>query len=314
MSQSIDQAFVNQYKANVMMLSQQKGSRLRDKVRNESVNAESAYFERLGPATAIKKLSRHSDTPQIDSDHSRRRLTLVDYEWADLIDNEDKVRMLIDPASEYAQAAMWALGRAMDDEIIENALGNAFSGKAGGTTVALVDADKLAAHDGSTTGGVNLNVQTLRAAKQRFDANDVDPSMKRYMAIQSSQLQSLLGETETTSSDFATVKALVQGEINTFMGFEFVRIERLPRAAADITYTVTDGTVGAGTGTITAADSRRCFAWAEEGLLLGVGADMQARISERDDKSYSTQVYVRQSIGATRMEEAKFLEVDCAEV
>ena len=40
------------------------------------------------------------------------------YEYADLIDNQDKVRTLIDPTSSYAIAAAYALGRDVDDEII----------------------------------------------------------------------------------------------------------------------------------------------------------------------------------------------------
>ena len=65
----------------------------------------------------MKRTTRHGDTPQIDT-HSRRRVSLVDYEYADLIDNQDKIRTLIDPTSSYALAAAYALGRAQDDEII----------------------------------------------------------------------------------------------------------------------------------------------------------------------------------------------------
>ena len=116
MSSSIDQAFVDQFRANVFHLSQQKGSRLRESVRQEAVRGHEAFFERLGSVTATKKQSRHSDTPLIDTPHSRRRVTLNDYEHADLIDNADKIRTLIDPASPYSQAFMFALGRAMDDD------------------------------------------------------------------------------------------------------------------------------------------------------------------------------------------------------
>ena len=49
---------------------------------------------------------------------------MVDYEYADLIDNQDKIRTLIDPTSSYALAAAYAIGRAMDDEIISAAIRN----------------------------------------------------------------------------------------------------------------------------------------------------------------------------------------------
>ena len=118
MSSQITTAFVQQYSNNVQMLSQQKGSLLRNTVDAETVVGKNAFFEQVGVATAVKRVSRHGDTPQIDTPHSRRRVSMVDYEYADLIDKQDQVRTLIDPTSSYAQAAAFALGRAMDDEII----------------------------------------------------------------------------------------------------------------------------------------------------------------------------------------------------
>lgn len=313
MSQQVSTAHVKQFSANVFHLSQQKGSRFRPSVRQESLKGKSGFYDRIGQAVAIKKASRHSDTPQIDTPHSRRRVTMVDYEYADLVDQQDKIRTLFDPANPYAQAAVWALGRAMDDEIILGALGTAYGGEEGSVAVSLPNSQKVAAHDGATTTGVNFNIKTWRKVKEKFDANDVDESIMRYIAITSSQLQALLGENEITSADYNTIKALVQGEVDSFMGMKVLRSERLGRSDADVTYNVTDGSVGAGTGTVTAANSRRCFAWAQDGILLAVGMDIRTRIQERADKSFSTQVYASLSLGATRMEEEKVVEVICSE-
>mgnify|MGYP003128122724 CR=1 FL=1 len=129
MSSQITTAFVQQYSNNVQMLSQQKGSLLRNTVDSETVQAKNAFFEQVGVATAVKRVSRHGDTPQIDTPHARRRVSMVDYEYADLIDKQDQVRTLIDPTSSYAQAAAFALGRAMDDEIITAISGTAFQVK-----------------------------------------------------------------------------------------------------------------------------------------------------------------------------------------
>jgi hypothetical protein len=94
MSNQITTAFVEQYSSNIQMLSQQKGSLLRDKVRLETVVGKNAFFDQVGSVTATVRTSRHSDTPQVDTPHSRRRVSLVDYEFADLIDDLDKVKML----------------------------------------------------------------------------------------------------------------------------------------------------------------------------------------------------------------------------
>jgi hypothetical protein len=313
MSNQIDTAFVKQFSSNVFHLSQQKGSRLQGAVRMESQNAEAAFYDRIGAVTAQLKASRHSDTTYSNTPHSRRKVTLKDYFYADLVDKEDKIRMLISPESEYVQAAVNALGRSKDDDIISAALGNAYSGVDGATPVALPSTQKVAAHDGTTTTGVNLNVRTLRAVKQVFDENDVDESEEKYFTITSFQLQSLLGQTEITSADYASVKALVMGQVDSFMGFKFIRTERLARSSTNITYTVTNGVTGAGTGTITAANSRRCFAWAKSALLLAMAKDINGKIDVLPTKHYSTQIYASLSFGATRLEEEKLVEVDCSE-
>ena len=44
-----------------------------------------------------------------------------------------------------------------------------------------------------------------------------------------------------------------------------------------------------------------------------MGKEPMAKIDERSDKSYATQVYYCQTLGATRMEEAKVVEIACNE-
>jgi len=311
MSMQITEAFVQQYKANIFHLSQQKGSRLRMAVRSESQVGKRAYYERLGATAAIKKLSRHSDTPLVDSAHSRRAVTMEDFEWADLVDEQDKIRTLIDPTNPYAQAAAWAMGRSMDDVLIAAMRGNAFAGEEAGTIVALPLAQKLLAHTDAVPGTpTNLNVDTLRRAKGVLDAADVDPSIERYFALNSSALQSLLKETAVTSADFNTVKALVQGELDTFMGFKFIRLERL--ASESVFFDGVTGDILAAPGS-TLANAKHMLAWAKDGVLLSVGKDMQGKIDPRVDKSYAMQVYACMSIGATRLEDAMVVDIACAQ-
>jgi len=286
MSVQITTAFIEQYKSNVFHLAQQKGSRLRDAVRTETVVGKSHFFERIGSTAALKRTSRHSDTPRVDTPHSRRKVSMDDYDWADLIDQEDKVRMLISPQSEYAQAGAWAMGRAMDDAIIDAASGNAFGGVSGGTTVALPSGQKIA------HGSAGLSVTKLIEAKEILDAADIDPEEERYLVCTSKQLSDLLAITQITSADFNSVKALVQGEIDTFMGFKFIRTERLDTNSSS---------------------NRLVLAFAKSGIGLAVGSDIQTRISERADKNYATQVFLSMTIGATRIEDEKVVEIECTE-
>ena len=109
MSFQIDKAFVQTYKSNIEVQFQQMGSRLRPLVRQESHNAEFDFYDRIGPTYAVEILNRHSDTPLVETTHDRRRISLRDYDWADLIDRQDKLKMLADPTSPYTVNSAYAL-------------------------------------------------------------------------------------------------------------------------------------------------------------------------------------------------------------
>jgi hypothetical protein len=278
----ISTAFVKQFGSNLDFLVQQKGSLLRNSVRLETVVGEEAYFDQLASTAAQKKTTRNSDTPLIKSDHRRRRVTMYDYEWADLIDKEDKLKMLIDPQSDYAINAAWALGRSIDDAIIECFANTAYSGKAGGTATNFPAANIVSA------GVTRLTLQKLLDGKLILDGADVDPNEERYIAITATQLSDLLNISEIKDADFNTVRALVRGEVDTFLGFKFIICNRL-------------ATNGAG--------HRINPMWVRSGLLLAMGRDINTQITQRADKSYANQVYASMSIGATRMEEAKVVQI-----
>jgi len=289
-SVQITTAFVEQYKGNVEHLVQQKGSRLREAVSVETVVGKNAFFEQIGSTAAQQRTSRHADTPRMDTPHSRRRVSLTDYDWADLIDDEDAVRLLISPQSPYASAAAWAMGRAMDEAIVAAADGSAFTGVAGGTTTSYTAGNTVDVQVGvSPAADTGLNVGKLRAAKQVLDANEAEDG-DRYCVINAKQLQNLLGETETTSSDFAVVKALVSGEIDSFLGFKFIRTELI--------------------GTDSNSDHKVLF-WQKAGMKLAIGAEPSIKISERADKNHATQVFASMAIGSTRMQEELVGYIEC---
>ena len=290
MSNQITTSFVEQYSSNVTMLSQQMGSKLRGSVDVETITGKNAFFDQVGVTAAQLRTSRHGDTPQIDTPHSRRRLSLSDYEWADLVDDTDKVRMLVDPTSSYAKAAAAAMNRSLDDVIIDALNASASTGVSGATGVALPSTQKFATSNQSD----GLTVAKLLGAKKNLDLNDVDPSLKRYIVCSPQQIADLLAITSVTSSDFNTVKALAQGDVSSFLGFEFIVSNRLKLDATN-------------------TDDRLIFAYTEDAIKLGIGSDIKANITERADKSYSTQVYYAMSLGAVRMEEKKVFQIPCHE-
>jgi hypothetical protein len=286
MSYEITTAMVEQYSANVQILMQQKESRLRPLVRVEAgVVGKNAFFDQLNATAAVKRTSRHVDTPLVSTPHVRRRVTLADYDWADLVDNMDLKKVLTDPTSKYAVNARNAMNRAMDDALIAAALATAYGGVDGSTSYAFDTSYNVvsAASAGMTTA-------KLRSAKQILDGNEVDDE-DRFCIIGSKQLQDLLGSEEVTSSDYASVKALVNGQVDTFLGFKFVRSERLTLSST----------------------TRKCIAGQKNSLLLAIGLDVITDVGPRRDKNMAVQVYLGMSIGATRMDEKGIVEIDCIE-
>lgn len=305
MSFTVTDAFVQQFTGTARQLAQQTQARLRGKVLEDQVTGESAYMEQLAPTTARKRTTRHGDSPVANIQHLRRRLALYDYEQGELVDKLDKVRLLIDPTSEYTQALSAAMRRSQDDEIIGCAFATAYSGHAGATALTWPNGNsessptspagtQVGVNDwtyGNGSGNSGLTISKLISAKVALDAAEGDEGEERYIAVKAQQIGNLLATTEATSQDYNTVKALVNGTIDTFMGFNFIRTERLQ--ADSNSYT-------------------RVIAWRKSALGLGIGKDIEGQLSQRADKSYAWYPYLCQSIGATRLEESKLVEIKCA--
>lgn len=302
MSFQVDTALVQSYHANIEVQFQQKGSRLRPFVRNETQNAEFDFYDRITATAAVENTTRHGDTPLISTPHDRRRVGLRDFDWADLIDKKDKLRMLADPQSSYVQNAIYALGRSMDDVIIQAATDIAYTGKTGATQVTFPAASEVAVDyvESGAVANSNLTVGKLRRIRFLFDSQEaVDDGPDGVQgtselivgAITASQVQALLRTTEVTNADYNTIKALVHGEIDTFMGIKFVRLERLVKVG----------------------NIRECLFFPTSGIVLAMAQDIMVDVGPRRDKRNSTQIYVCGSFGAARMWEPKVLRCKCDE-
>jgi hypothetical protein len=286
MSFEITTAMVRQYNDNIVLLQQQKASRLRRAVREESVQGEYGFFDQIDATAAVKRTTRHGDTPLVSTPHVRRRVSMSPYDWADLIDIFDRAALITDPTSKYVVNAVAAMNRAIDDAIILAALATAYGGVDGSSSYTFDTSSYRIAH-----GSAGLSLAKLASAKEILDAAENDPDEERYFILNAKQLAVLLQVTEVKSADYNTVKALVQGQLDTFMGFKFIRTERLAVASS----------------------VRSCLAYSKNSILVGVGTDVITRVSERADKNYSTQVYCGMNIGATRMDEKGVVEVQAWE-
>ena len=286
---AVSTAFVNQFQEMITLLVQQKATKLRATVKVDTdFTGEFKFYEQLGATEMEEKTSRHQDTPIIDPDHKRRRLGRQDFIHNTLFDKEDQLQMIVDPKSDYARNAAMAAGRKMDDVIIAAYNGTAFAGKAGGTSTSFDANFKIA------VAGAGLTKNKIIEAKELLDDEDVEDE-DRHLVLTPKQVSDLLKTVEATSSDFATVKALVDGSINTWVGFNFVRISsnRLP---------VLSGT-----------SDRGVYAYHRNAMQLGIQREASVRIDPRPDKNYADQVWLGMSIGATRLEEKRIVQIACSE-
>ena len=325
MSTQITTAFVKQFDANVQLLVQQMGSRTRNAVTLESGKVgEEVFMDRIDSVATQKVTSRHADSPLISTPHDRRRVTPVDFDWGDMIDNPDKLRLLIDPASAYSQNAAMAMGRAMDEQVIEALTGTAYgstgdsasSGSSSSSSIAFDDTNQKVAINDTTyevdggSGDQGLTVGKLIHARKILGANeaddyDVNGNSNLFLLVDAEQLGKLLTSTKVNSADFNEVRALVAGDLNQFMGFNIIRTELIPKKGG--THPAYDPTAQEGSS----ADPTFCMAFHRRGIGLCVWEDIVARISERPDKRFSQYIYYRMTIGATRLEEKRVVKISC---
>lgn len=294
MSFNVTTAFIQDYQSTVSILLQQRGSKLRDAVTVSFQKGKAARpVDQIGPVTAQKVVGRHADTPLISTPHDARWIYPNDYEWADLIDDIDKLRMISDPSSAYAQNGAYALGRAMDDEIIAAFFGTAKTGETGATSTVFPAGNIVSVDKGGTASG--LNVEKLRAAKKILMAAQVDLDTDTiFCAITAEEHDDLMNETQVVNMDYNTRPVLVDGKVTSFMGINFLHTERLTTGTDDQS------------GTSTAIPI-----WTKSGVHLGIWEDIMTKIAERPDKRHAWQVYLKGTFGATRVEEGKVVKVWC---
>ena len=293
MPDTITVAAVQQYKANVELLLQQEGSRLAGSVMTGShVGKAASVVEQFGSATAVQRTSRHSDTPLLDLSQDKRWVFPADYEWGSLIDDQDKLRAIIDLTSPYARAGAAAMNRVKDDIILTAVFGTNYTGENGTTTESFGTLGSGTYDVGVDVGGTAsaLNVAKLqKAIRILMTANKGELMEPVHGAISSYEHDSLLKEIQVVNKDYGNSAVLVDGKVKRFMGVDFTLTERL---------TITSG-------------NRLIPLWLKSGMYLGTWEDIFVDIGPRRDKGLATQVYLRMTLGATRTQLGKQIRIQC---
>lgn len=281
-----------QFGRNMELLLQQKQPRLGGTTTTANYTGKHAQVvlqfgevepEDFLPGTAAGQWK--GDTVWGDIEHFQRWVFPRDRVLSLAVTDQDQLRMIADPRSSYAEAMRASYARDFDDFIIAAALGISKTGRHGD----FIDTPFPAGQIIDEAGG--LTIEKLIDAKEKLIAANNDPGEPRFFACSEKQLSDLLKNTKVQSADYNTIKALVRGEVDTFVGFKFISTERLKL----------NGT------------KRQCFAWVKSGLHLGTWNAFKFRSDPRPDKNYVQQLWMTYTLGATRTQEKKVVQVNCVE-
>jgi hypothetical protein len=280
--------YAQAYGRNIMQLAQQKYSKLYNTVfRKQGVVGKTFFQDQIGQWAMAAKGGRNVQTPNNDPNLARRMGILVDYHDARMLDRGDELRTISDPRSAYTVAAASSIGRKIDDVILSGLLGSAAYGETGSSTVT---------YGNSVAGTAGyLHLSTLANVKKKLDDADIEPE-DRFFVISPTTLSNMLQQTQMTSADYAAVKALVNGEINSFMGFSWIVSTRL-------------GLITGLPAHITASNIAG-IAYHKYGLCMAELAQPMVRTDERTDLSYSWQIYYEINLGAVRLEEERVVALN----
>lgn len=281
---------IQTYKEGVIMALQQKKSKIRAAVRDDGkVNGKRVYFDILAPTAMKKRTARVQPTQLTDQNHQRRAGAMDLYELHMPIDPIDIPRIGSDPTSSYQQNGVMACERQIDDVILAAMIGTAYEGEDGSTSVAFnAGGSALIA-----AGGLGLTKDKIIAAKKQFMANEVDVDTEQlYWSYGPEQFEDLMNIDEVVNNDY-NQKALQDGKVVYFLGFNWIPTNRLGVGAA--------------------AGQRRNIAWAKSGVGFLLRESMDVQINKRADLSNIWQVSITIDCGGIRTEDGKVLAVDCVE-
>lgn len=288
MSYTITENFVKSFARNLYLRAAQTASLFDDCVRHEdSVVGRMQSFDRLGSGDTVEDNVRHGDTPIHDLVHDRRWAVMADYIFAPMIDDEDKLKMLIDPTSEYVERCVQAHNRRRDDVIIAALYGTVITGENFDGTATFPSGQQLA------SGSTGMTPAKARSSMQKLREADIPDTEEFYLACAPNQVYTdLMSFPEFTSNDY-NMRMLMENSAAKFrwLGFTWIQTNRLP---------------------VNGSSERRCFAWAKSGVGLGVAKEKETNVVRRPDKKNNAQIISKQSLGACRVEDEKVVEIPCA--
>ncbi|MBR5895542.1 MAG: hypothetical protein IKZ13_08380 [Akkermansia sp.] len=282
---------------------QQEASRLEKYVTVESgLSGKMVAFDQYGLLSFTEKTDRLQTTVLDEAPTTRRVIYPKIYTKAIGFDEFDAKQLAnIDvPVSKTIEGLRAAAGRCMDKVMLDAFLGTCYVGE-NGTVAVPFDNNQIIDVDYTESGSASnssLTLAKLRKALAMLQKAEAWNEERRaygdelVLACSSSQIAALLREPEVGSFDYNTVRALVEGKIDSFLGFRIIRTEQLPVAENG---------------------QRPCLAWVKSKAQFGLWEDFKVKLTVRDDLDEALQVRAKFACGATRLQEEGFVKILCAE-
>lgn len=214
------------------------------------VVGSSHRFPKMGKGMATQRVPQ-TDVVPMNVAHTNSTATISDWNAPEYTDIFNQQKVNYDEQKELGTVIAGAIGRREDQLIID---------AADGASTTLTVAKTIGAVDA-------MNCTKLRSAKRLLDQQGV-PAMDRFFVWSAIALEQMLGSTAATSGDYNTVRALVNGELDTFVGFKFKMIE--------------DRSEG---GLPLSTNDRTNYAWHKAAMGLAVGIDFRTEINYIAEKT-----------------------------
>lgn len=285
-----------QYTTMLDLLLQQRMSKLRGYCASGThVGKMASPVQYIGVLQARAPAGRYAPIQFQVPNYTRRWVFPTDREIPVPLDTFDELRTIVDPKSGINEAVVSAYNRFFDDLLIAAALGSASTGVDASSlsteTFDTTNAKVADTYGASASTGMTYPKLTEAWRILRHYQNDLDAEPP-CVVIGSKQEDELKRQQEVINSDYGGGFRSADGAVRRAAGFDLIVSERLS----------------------VASNIRSCIAFVKSGLYLGIWRDMTVRIDNRVDlSSQPWQLYSMASAGATRTQQFKIIQIDCAD-
>ena len=277
---------------------QQTKCRLDAFIEYDDYTGERKRYDRIGAQTSRLKTERKGPTVVTDPTTDFRWAARKSYELTNMLDEDDAMNLgqMVLPTSDLVRTHANAYHRDCDDAAWGAAVGSVITGVDGTTVTAFPTSTNYIGKDGTVGGdsgtGVGLTISKLITANELLQDADLEDDSPRVLVCTAGQIADLLNDSKIQSSDYNSVKALVAGDIDTFMGFKFVRTELITKDSNNY---------------------RKVLCFPKSAIIVGMAEGIQTRIDQRPDLNYTWQVWSQSTFGAVRTWREKVVSILCDE-